>query len=66
MVGYSSWGHKESDATERLTHAHTLTVGALGIQAGSPAEEFDTEEVRLLVKPHVLMSAEKKNIMGEL
>ena len=57
------WAHKESDTTERLTHTHTLSVGALGIQSGSPAEEFDTKEVRLLVKPHMLMSAEKKNIM---
>ena len=22
LVGYSPWGHKESDMTERLTHAH--------------------------------------------
>ena len=26
-TGYSPWGHKESDKTERLTHTHTsLTV----------------------------------------
>ena len=24
LVGYSPWGHKESDTTERLTHTHTL------------------------------------------
>ena len=23
LVGYSPWGHKESDMTERLTHSHT-------------------------------------------
>ena len=23
LVGYSPWGHKESDMTERLTHTHT-------------------------------------------
>ena len=23
--GYSPWGHKESDTTERLTHTHTHT-----------------------------------------
>ena len=23
LVGYSPWGHKESDTTERLTHTHT-------------------------------------------
>ena len=71
LVGYSSWGHKESDTTERLTHTHTHThtqsAGALGIQAGSPEEEFDTE-VRLchIVKPLMLMLTEKKNIMWEL
>ena len=25
LVGYSPWGHKESDMTERLTHTHTWT-----------------------------------------
>ena len=25
LVGYSPWGHKESDTTEWLTHTHTLT-----------------------------------------
>ena len=24
LEGYSSWGHKESDMTERLTHTHIL------------------------------------------
>ena len=24
LVGYISWGYKESDNTERLTHMHTL------------------------------------------
>ena len=23
LVGYSPWGHKESDMTEQLTHTHT-------------------------------------------
>ena len=23
-MGYISWGHKESDMTERLTHTHSL------------------------------------------
>ena len=26
LVGYSSWGHKESDTTEQLTHTHTLSL----------------------------------------
>ena len=25
FTGYSLWGHKESDTTERLTHTHTHT-----------------------------------------
>ena len=25
LAGYSPWGHKESDTTERLTHTHTHT-----------------------------------------
>ena len=25
LAGYSPWGHKQSDTTERLTHTHTLT-----------------------------------------
>ena len=25
LVGYNPWGHKELDATERLTHTHTHT-----------------------------------------
>ena len=24
LAGYSPWGHKESDTTEQLTHAHLL------------------------------------------
>ena len=27
LVGYNPWGHKELDATERLTHTHTHTHG---------------------------------------
>ena len=27
--GYSPWGHKESDTTERLTHTHTHTLASL-------------------------------------
>ena len=26
LAGYSPWGHKESDTTERLTHTHTHTL----------------------------------------
>ena len=26
LVGYSLWGHEESDMTQRLTHSHTETV----------------------------------------
>ena len=26
LAGYSSWGHKELDMTERLTHTHTLSL----------------------------------------
>ena len=34
LVGYSTWGHKELHATERLsTHTHTHThVGVRGLQ----------------------------------
>ena len=28
LVGYSPWGHKESDTTERLTHTSSLLVHA--------------------------------------
>ena len=24
LAGYSTWGHKESDIAERLTHTHTV------------------------------------------
>ena len=27
--GYSPWGHKESDTTERLIHTHTHTLASL-------------------------------------
>ena len=27
LVGYSPWGHKESDMTERLTHSLIPTIG---------------------------------------
>ena len=26
LTGYSPWGHKESDTTERLTHTHTAPI----------------------------------------
>ena len=26
MVGYSPWGHKESDTTNQLTHRHTIMM----------------------------------------
>ena len=26
LVGYSPWGHKESDMTERLTHTHVVLL----------------------------------------
>ena len=26
LVGYSPWGHKESDTTERLRHTHTVAI----------------------------------------
>ena len=26
LAGYSPWGHKESDTTERLTHTHTAPI----------------------------------------
>ena len=29
LVGYSPWGHKESDTTERLNRAHHLTENVL-------------------------------------
>ena len=32
-----------------------LSAGALGVQAGSPADELDMEEVRLLIEPIMLM-----------
>ena len=28
-MGYSPWGHKESDMTERLTRFHTLTINTI-------------------------------------
>ena len=31
LVGYSPWGHKESDMTEQLTH----TLSPLGVPGGS-------------------------------
>ena len=30
LVGYSPWGRKESDTTERLTHTHTHTQRVQG------------------------------------
>ena len=29
-MGYSPWGRKESDTTERLTHTHTHRLGIVG------------------------------------
>ena len=30
-MGYSPWGHKESDMSEQLTHTHTHTQLELGL-----------------------------------
>ena len=32
LAGYSSWGHKELDMTERLIHTHTHTLSLKGQQ----------------------------------
>ena len=36
-MGYSPWGHKESDTTERLTHTHTHVI--LGFPVSSAGKE---------------------------
>ena len=33
LVGYSPWGHKESDMTEQLIHIHTYWVSGTGLGA---------------------------------
>ena len=30
-MGYSPWGHKELDTTERLTHTHTQLLYSVGL-----------------------------------
>ena len=35
LVGYSSWGHKESDMTEQLTHFILKILPPSGITSGS-------------------------------
>ena len=50
-MGYSPWGHKESDMTKGLTHTHTqLLQGALSAEGSSlylsvwsPAVEVGSE-----------------------
>ena len=54
-MDYSSWVHKESDTTERLstrahTHTHTHTQNSLGFPGGTvvknpPASEGDTGDM---------------------
>ena len=46
-MGYSSWGHKESDTTEELIHTHTHThtqfaVGFITFYAVVPREKPHT------------------------
>ena len=41
LVGYNPWGHKELDATERLTHTHTHTH-----TRGRGCGEYTTAAVR--------------------
>ena len=51
-MGYSPWGHKELDTTERLTHTHEMLLPAelvaksprynVNKKAYSPAEETET------------------------
>ena len=51
-MGYSSWGHKESHTTERLTHTHKRILPAelvatsyrynMNKKAYSPAEETES------------------------
>ena len=58
-----SWTRLNDSRTHTHTHTHT-ECWSLGDPSRSPEEEFDTE-VRLchIVKPHMLMLTEKKNIM---
>ena len=35
LAGYSPWGHKESDTTERLTHTHTLVWAKTEVRGNS-------------------------------
>jgi len=53
LAGYSPWGHKESDRTERPTHTHKRLLPAelvatsprynVNKKAYSPAEETETK-----------------------
>ena len=35
LVGYSPWGHKESDMTDRLTHTHVVLLHVAFIMLGT-------------------------------
>ena len=45
-MGYSPWGRKESDTTERLTHTHTHTQEMIIAYKESPHHELLFEAVK--------------------
>ena len=47
LAGYSPWGHKESDATERLTHSATKAAGKT-CQEVAPAWADSKQEAEVL------------------
>ena len=55
LVGYSPWGRKESDTTERLTHTHTYTKDFPGgpVVKNLPANAGDTGSIPGLGRFHM-------------
>ena len=63
-MGYSSWGRKESDTTERLTHTHTHTHSSVhrilqarilawvAISFSRGSSRSDGKECRWILYPH--------------
>ena len=44
LAGYSPWGHKELDTTERLTHTHMATQWLRGKESASNAGDTGNTE----------------------
>ena len=62
-VGYSPWGHKESDMAERLTHSHTMS----NIRDNSSYSPITLVQLKAKIwRTHILKEIKKYSLLSLL